>query len=291
MTISSYNINKLNNKLDNLIEILNGGPGSGNFDHAGRPGKVGGSAGAELIQDIKPVQKHIKIKVDGKEYSPEQLREELNKAKDEDILNQIEQNLSNPKKLEANIMESNGWIANPDGSYSLGHKISKLKFQKDSNDIEVMNNGKDYLEGDDDNFYRSEEKGVDGAALYTTDTKEVALTYSDNREDKISHLIVDTTNFVNDRDINKYRKKLIEETENPEIKKVLSANLEKADIKNTTIAGMLGYDGIIRKTRDSGTEYIVLNIDKVALNRILKNSLNALLEKFKTLNSGKDLVN
>ncbi len=277
----SKKVNQLIRKID---KVINGGSGSGNFGHLGRPGKVGGSAGAELIQDIKPIQKHIKIKVDGKEYSPKQLKEELNKAKDEDILNQIEQNLSNPKKLEANVMESNGWIANPDGSYSLGHKISKLKFQKGSNDVEVMNNGKDYLEGNDDNFYRSEEKGVDGAALYTTDTKETALTYSDNREDKISHLIVDTTNFVNDRDINKYRKKLIEGTKNPEIKKILSVNLEKADIKNTTIAGMLGYDGIIRKTRDSGTEYIVLNIDKVALNRILKNSLNALLEKLKNLN-------
>lgn len=286
MVISSYNIKKLNNKIEYIQKKINGGEGSGNFGHLGRPGKVGGSAGAGLIQDVKPVQKDIKIRVDGKEYSPKQLSEELNKAKDEDILNQIEQNLSNPKKLEANIMESNGWISNPDGSYNLGHKITKLKFQKSINDVEVMNNGRDYLEGDDDNFYRSEGKNADGAALYTINEKETALIYSDNREDKISHLIVDTTNFVNDRDINKYRKKLIKETENPSVKKVLSVNNEKADIKNTTIAGMLGYDGIIRKTRDSGTEYIVLNIDKVALNRIIKNSLNALLERLKILNGG-----
>ena len=43
MIISSYSIKKLNNKLDNLIKTLNGGEGSGNFGHGGRPGKVGGS--------------------------------------------------------------------------------------------------------------------------------------------------------------------------------------------------------------------------------------------------------
>lgn len=43
MITSSYNIKKLNNKLDSLIETLNGAKGSGNFGHAGRPGKVGGS--------------------------------------------------------------------------------------------------------------------------------------------------------------------------------------------------------------------------------------------------------
>lgn len=44
MIISSYNINKLNSKLDSLIKTLNGGKGSGNFGHGGRPGKVGGSS-------------------------------------------------------------------------------------------------------------------------------------------------------------------------------------------------------------------------------------------------------
>ena len=44
MTISSYNIKKLNSKLDSLIKTLNGGEGSGNFRHGGRPGQVGGSS-------------------------------------------------------------------------------------------------------------------------------------------------------------------------------------------------------------------------------------------------------
>lgn len=44
MTTSSYNIKKLNNKLDSLVKALNGAKGSGNFGHAGRPGKVGGSS-------------------------------------------------------------------------------------------------------------------------------------------------------------------------------------------------------------------------------------------------------
>lgn len=44
MTISSYNIKKVNSKLDSLIKALNGGEGSGNFRHGGRPGQVGGSS-------------------------------------------------------------------------------------------------------------------------------------------------------------------------------------------------------------------------------------------------------
>lgn len=44
MAISSYNIKKLNSKLDSLIKTLNGGEGSGNFGHGGRPGQVGGSS-------------------------------------------------------------------------------------------------------------------------------------------------------------------------------------------------------------------------------------------------------
>lgn len=35
--------NRLKEKLDNLERLLNGGPGSGNFGHSGRPGYVGGS--------------------------------------------------------------------------------------------------------------------------------------------------------------------------------------------------------------------------------------------------------
>lgn len=36
--------NELKQKVDELEKKLNGGPGSGNFGHAGRPGKVGGSS-------------------------------------------------------------------------------------------------------------------------------------------------------------------------------------------------------------------------------------------------------
>ena len=35
---------KLQQRVDTLEELLNGGPGSGNFGHFGRPGQVGGSA-------------------------------------------------------------------------------------------------------------------------------------------------------------------------------------------------------------------------------------------------------
>lgn len=57
MTTSSYNIKKLNNKLDSLIEALNGAKGSGNFGHAGRPGKVGGSGKGDSISPKESIDK------------------------------------------------------------------------------------------------------------------------------------------------------------------------------------------------------------------------------------------
>lgn len=42
--MKKYIYNRLKEKVDNLERLLNGGPGSGNFGHAGRPGKVGGSS-------------------------------------------------------------------------------------------------------------------------------------------------------------------------------------------------------------------------------------------------------
>lgn len=50
-------LDELNTKLDNLAKMFNGGPGSGNFGHKGRPGEVGGSskdgAGTEYHLDLE----------------------------------------------------------------------------------------------------------------------------------------------------------------------------------------------------------------------------------------------
>lgn len=44
MKITEENYIELKNKLENLEKVINGGKGSGNFGHGGRPGKVGGSS-------------------------------------------------------------------------------------------------------------------------------------------------------------------------------------------------------------------------------------------------------
>lgn len=44
---------ELNERVKRIEEILNGGPGSGNFGHAGRPGEIGGSASASgAVRDL-----------------------------------------------------------------------------------------------------------------------------------------------------------------------------------------------------------------------------------------------
>ena len=44
---------ELNKRVKKIEEMLNGGPGSGNFGHAGRPGEIGGSASASgAVRDL-----------------------------------------------------------------------------------------------------------------------------------------------------------------------------------------------------------------------------------------------
>ena len=42
--VTSYSVEKNRNSMEGLSAYENGGKGSGNFGHAGRPGEVGGSA-------------------------------------------------------------------------------------------------------------------------------------------------------------------------------------------------------------------------------------------------------
>ena len=43
-------LDELNTKLDNLAKMFNGGPGSGNWGHQGRPGEVGGSSKKGVVE-------------------------------------------------------------------------------------------------------------------------------------------------------------------------------------------------------------------------------------------------
>ena len=86
MTTSSYNIKKLNNKLDSLIETLNGAKGSGNFGHAGRPGKVGGSGPGNGMSTKSDSILHDTVKQMADIYSTMNKRERYKYSSSEDLV-------------------------------------------------------------------------------------------------------------------------------------------------------------------------------------------------------------
>lgn len=86
MTTSSYNIKKLNNKLDSLIKALNGAKGSGNFGHAGRPGKVGGSGPGNGMLTKSDSILHDTVKQMADIYSTMNKREGYKYSSSEDLV-------------------------------------------------------------------------------------------------------------------------------------------------------------------------------------------------------------
>ena len=64
---SSYGINKTINSMEGLSAYENGGKGSGNFGHGGRPGKVGGSGRSSYPHNLEEAKK--KEKEAEKEFS------------------------------------------------------------------------------------------------------------------------------------------------------------------------------------------------------------------------------
>ena len=86
MTTSSYNIKKLNNKLDSLIKALNGAKGSGNFGHAGRPGKVGGSGPGNGMSTKSDSILHDTVKQMADIYSTMNKREGYKYSSSEDLV-------------------------------------------------------------------------------------------------------------------------------------------------------------------------------------------------------------
>lgn len=86
MTTSSYNIKKLNNKLDSLIKALNGAKGSGNFGHAGRPGKVGGSGSGNGMSTKSDSILHDTVKQMADIFSTMNKREGYKYSSSEDLV-------------------------------------------------------------------------------------------------------------------------------------------------------------------------------------------------------------
>lgn len=70
MKITKEEYNSLQEKVEKLEKLVNGGPGSGNFGHGGRPGEVGGSSktGARMARGDKVAELNQKYKDARDEY-------------------------------------------------------------------------------------------------------------------------------------------------------------------------------------------------------------------------------
>lgn len=102
-------LDELNSKLDNLAKMFNGGPGSGNWGHYGRPGEIGGSS--KRIDNSKlahpELAQWVRIGHSGKHISWESIEasDAIEKAKerasfDKDTLDEFKGD-----KLRANLHE------------------------------------------------------------------------------------------------------------------------------------------------------------------------------------------
>ena len=111
-------------------ELLNdGGKGSGNFGHKGRPGKVGGSSESESTNNPANARKYGAERIDRREdlakLSPNVKRQYLNTIKHEKKITTDIENLN--KKLGMAMIGEKFAIKQP-GSYA--HKIRDIMAEK-----------------------------------------------------------------------------------------------------------------------------------------------------------------
>lgn len=87
MGIERYGIDKSVNSMAGLSAYENGGPGSGNFGHAGRPGQQGGSGKGEALLSEKPQDPIKKI------LGEEKITEGKTKADDDKNYRKLEKDI------------------------------------------------------------------------------------------------------------------------------------------------------------------------------------------------------
>ena len=207
------------------------------------------------------VKRQITIRMDGKKYTPQQFKQRAQRQKEAEVLEEITKNQQDLKGLEKQVMKNKGWTVYEENGEVCGEfsqKINQIATSISEDDVQVMNNGKKYLQDNNGEYYRSHPTDADGFAIYTIDKHEAALDYADGKEDAICHLVVDKSNFIEDKSLKAIRNRLIKNAETRELKELLEKTPKTAPVKDTVIAAMLGYDGIIRPTGDSGNEYIVI---------------------------------
>ena len=279
------NLNEAIEKIAYLEAAFNGGPGSGNFRHAGRLGLVGGSSkkGENVSEPTD-----LKVVIDGKEMTSSEAKEYLENNKDLEVLDRINSKLGDLRELEKSVLLDKGWVPVEENGKICGEfndKINRHKFVLGKDDERVMNNGKRYLEDNNDEYYVSKPSNIDGVAIYTTTDKEDALIYADGDESRICRLVVDKSNFISQEKLDEIRKRLSNKADNYKLKyalrKVEGSKHSYCPVKDTILASMYGYDGIIRL---GANEYIVMNPERLSLDKTnLSKRMNELISKINGL--------
>lgn len=284
--------NKYNEILDKIEFLENAFSGEAHGYNPYRDAKTGRfTTGPGLIQDIRPPEKPMKVEYEGKTYTPEGVTDLIQEGKEAGILDRVSSNLDDLIGLEAEVRNNHGWrtsIENGEVVGRLDKKITRQVFSLGKNEERVMNDGKRYLEDNNEEYYESKPTDEDGFAVYTTDSHKSAMNYAENDASRICYLVVNYSNFIGQKELNKIRSSLRKKANSDRLKKAFNKSNGYTPVRDTTLAVMLGYDGIIRRTKDSGTEYIVINPDTIGLDKISdKKRVNQLIDKMKTvLNDG-----
>lgn len=110
---SRYRIDKKINSMEGLSAYENGGKGSGNFGHAGRPGKRGGSGsgtgGIKMPERAKDPHDWFKTVQEIKKGATEERRKELDKVVDEvsEAIYETGESYTGSKKKTLDFIEAN----------------------------------------------------------------------------------------------------------------------------------------------------------------------------------------
>lgn len=251
-------------KQKNFFE--NGGKGSGNFGHSGRPGQIGGSgAGGDISKSNIPAVDNIEIS-----------NEDIQKVSDDlwDIV-------SSNKETEAfdGLMEASGWTKSQNG-WTMDSKIHSFASKPAEGEITGFNNGKKWLVDRNEENYSSNFTDEDSPGIYMMDSMKGESGYLDKKSGGVVALYFNPKNFTSDKNLDKLREK---------VSKQVDAVKSKTLIPDSLLASMFGYEGIRRKTSDSGYEYMTWNPSILKYHRSsLNENTSELISKIdKLLNGGK----
>lgn len=143
---------KLKEKVDNLEKLVNGGKGSGNFGHSGRPGQVGGSGnGIDFDAELKALDKEGVPFTSPRYQALLQMQKEA-QSKSEKLIGSSEGNLKITQKefdaAKKRANERGGEMAiekTPAKTYIAGNKFYRREFDS-KKEAEAFKSGYDYAD-------------------------------------------------------------------------------------------------------------------------------------------------